>query len=148
MARLYCRVLLSPFSVNKQESVTLCQGVILFRMNEAMSTMIYSITTVYLSQCYHQKCLIHHLHKVVSTTGLWFKECCMLCFHRKDYSNPKGCVAKLPEEVNGPALKIVALLCEQSVHQTLVGLFLPFQIVMLLHIKLTVPHQPLSQLAV
>lgn len=56
-----------------------------------------------------------------------------------------SCVAKVPEEVTRLGLKAVTLLCEQSLHQLLVGFSLPFQVVMLLHMTFTVPHQPLSQ---
>lgn len=45
-----------------------------------------------------------------------------------------SCVARVPEDVNRQGLETTALLCEQSVHQPLVGFSLPFQIVMLLHI--------------
>lgn len=59
-----------------------------------------------------------------------------------------SCVATVPEDVARLGLKAVTLVGQQSLHQLLVGVSLPCQVVMLLHIKFTVPRQPLSQLAI
>lgn len=83
-----------------------------------------------------------------SSTALFSQRITQQSVNGKNEGCVSPSVAKLPEEINRQVLKTVVLLCEQGVHQLLVGLSLPFQIVMLLHKNLPVPHQPLFQLAV
>lgn len=117
---------------------------------------IYHIISLFHLQM-HKIC---HVDKIIFTAGLWYKVLCssqhalfsqttlQQLLKGKNEGCVIPCVAKVPEEVTRLGLKTVTLLCEQGLHQPLVGFSLPFQVVMLLHIKFAVPHQPLSQLTI
>lgn len=117
---------------------------------------IYHIISLFHLQM-HQIC---HGDKTFSTRGLWLKVLCSTqhasfsqttlqqLFQGKSEGCVVSCAAQVPEEVTRLGVKTVTLVCKQSLHQLLVGFSLPFQVVMLLHILFTVPHQPLSQLTI